>query len=299
MAIQHDLAALLIQKVGGRGLRVPDRLRFAGQELPPPKTLSVPTSEGPVRCTIYRPVTADPAPPILVNFHGGGYVLRHHEQDDHICRHLAATAACVVLNVDYYTAPRHRFPVPAVQAYDVCEWAASEGAEHGWDGRRLAVGGHSAGGALAAGVCLTARDRGVFAPLLQIIDYAPLDLAKDPATKRARTSRPLISPPLARIFNGAYTPDPASRSDPLASPGLATDLKGLAPALVITAEYDRLRDEGDAYAEALAAAGVPVTHRMVEGVDHLFTHKGPVETVRATLDLMADELIKAFTTNPI
>lgn len=298
MALRHDLAALLFQATGHWALRVPGELRFAGQDLPAPGTLSVPTAAGPVRCAVYRPTAGGRTPPIFINMHGGGYVWRRPEQDDHICRHLAATAACVVLNIDYDTAPRHRFPVPAVQAYDVCEWAARNGAEHGWDGLRLAVGGHSAGGALAAGVCRTARDRGVFAPLLQIIDYAPLNLAKDPAAKRARTSRPLISPPLARIFNEAYTPDPASRSDPLASPGLAADLEGLAPALVITAEYDRLRDEGDAYARALAAAGVPVTHRVVEGVDHLFTHKGPAETVRATLDLMAAQLRTAFTSGP-
>ncbi|MGW1024245.1 alpha/beta hydrolase [Streptomyces sp. NPDC002577] len=296
MAIRYDIAARLVQTLSSRMVSVPDELRFAGQDLPSPVTVQIPTSAGSMRCDVYRPAPAlaGEALPVFVNFHGSGYVIRHPEQDDHICRHLAAEAGCVVLNIDYWTAPQHRFPTAPVQAYEACEWAVKHGAEHGWDGGRLAVGGHSAGGALATGVCRTARERGTFTPLLQIIDYAPLDLAADPATKRARTRRPMISPLLSRIFTGTYVPDQSRRRDPLASPGLATDLAGLPPALVITAEYDSLRDEGDAYAEALAAAGVPVVHRMVEGVDHFFTHNGPPETVRATLDLMAEQLRAAF-----
>lgn len=294
MNLKTDIPARLVQMFSAPMLKVPDELRFAGQDLPAPTTMQIPTSAGTIRCDVYRPAPTDATPPVFVNLHGSGYVIRHPEQDDHICRHLAAEAGCVVLNIDYWTAPQHRFPTAPIQAHDACEWAANHGAEHGWDGERLAVGGHSAGGALATGVCRTARDRGTFTPLLQIIDYAPLDLVTDPGAKHSRARRPLISPRSARLFNAAYVPDPARRGDPLASPGLATDLAGLAPALVITAEYDSLRDEGDAYAAALAAAGVPVVHRMVEGVDHSFTHKGPPETVRPILDLMAEQLRTAF-----
>ncbi|MFM9591153.1 alpha/beta hydrolase [Streptomyces scabiei] len=261
------------------------------------ETLRVETGAGPVDCTVYRPPagTAEPAP-VYVNFHGGGFVVARPEQDDHICRFIAARAGCVVVNVDYAVAPRRTFPTAATQAYDVTAWVAENGPAHGWDGSRLAVGGHSAGANLTAGICRTARDRGTFTPRLQIIDSAPLDQLADPATKRSRIAKPLLSPQIMRIFTAAYVPDPADRADPLVSPGLADDLAGLPPALVITAENDRLRDEGDAYAKALADAGVPVTHRLFEGVDHYFTHTGPVPAGKEAIALMADALRSALGT---
>ncbi|MFJ8109154.1 alpha/beta hydrolase [Streptomyces sp. NPDC096132] len=262
------------------------------------ETLQVETGAGRVGCTVYRPpASADtsgrPAP-VYVNFHGGGFVVGRPEQDDHICRYLAARAGCVVINVDYAVAPQRPFPVPVTQAYDVTAWVVENGPAHGWDGSRLAVGGHSAGANLTAGVCRTARDRGTFSPLLQILDSAPLDQLADPATKHSPIPKPLLAPGLMRVFAAAYVPDPADLAHPLVSPGLADDLAGLPPALVITAEYDRLRDEGDAYAKALDAAGVPVTHRVFEGVDHYFTHTGPVPAAKEALELMASTLRTAF-----
>ena len=246
-------------------------------------------------CTVYRPpATTGALAPVYVNFHGGGFVVGRPQQDDHICRYIAATAGCVVINVDYAVAPQRQFPVPVTQAYDVTAWAAENGPAGGWDGSRLAVGGHSAGANLTAVVCRLARDRGTFAPRLQIIDSAPLDQLADPATKQSLIAKPLLTPQLMRIFTAAYVPDPADRADPLVSPGLADDLAGLPPALVITAENDRLRDEGDAYAKALDAAGVPVTHRVFEGVDHYFTHTGPVPAAKEAIDLMATTLRTAL-----
>src|SRR5262245_18333545 len=128
--------------ISGNLVKVPDELRFEGQELPAPESVQIPTSAGAIRCDIYRPASADTAPPVFVNFHGGGYVMRLPEHDDHICRHLSATAGCVLLNVDYWTAPHHRFPTAPTQAYEACEWAVKHGAGHRWDGTRLAVGGH-------------------------------------------------------------------------------------------------------------------------------------------------------------
>ncbi|MBX9392987.1 alpha/beta hydrolase [Streptomyces sp. TRM72054] len=280
--------------LGGMMARVHKDLRFT--DIPKrTESLRVDTGAGPVTCTVYRPqATAGSLAPVYVNFHGGGFVVGRPEQDDHICRYIAATAGCVVINVDYAVAPQRQFPVPVTQAYDVTAWVAENGPAHDWDGSRLAVGGHSAGANLTAAVCRLARDRGTFSPRLQIIDSAPLDQLADPATKQSLIAKPLLSPQLMRIFTDAYVPDPADRAHPLVSPALADDLAGLPPALVITAENDRLRDEGDAYAKALDVAGVPVTHRVFEGVDHYFTHTGPVPAGKEAIDLMATTLRSAL-----
>ena len=285
-----------IQLLLGRVMsRVHKDLRFT--DVPArTESLRVETGAGPVTCTVYRPpATTETPAPVYVNFHGGGFVVARPEQDDHICRYIAATAGCVVINVDYAVSPQRPFPTPVTQAYDVTAWVAENGATGGWDGSRLAVGGHSAGANLTAAVCRLARESGTFSPRLQIIDSAPLDQVADPATKRSLIDKPLLSPQLMRVFTDAYVPDPVDRAHPLVSPGLADDLAGLPSALVITAENDRLRDEGDAYAKALEAAGVPVTHRVFEGVDHYFTHTGPVPAGKEAIDLMATTLRTALT----
>ncbi|MFF4485316.1 alpha/beta hydrolase [Streptomyces sp. NPDC001544] len=295
MPFSSRVQAMGIQLVLGHMMaRVHEDLRFT--DLPgSTETLRVETGAGAVTCAVYRPSEPAGAPaPVYVNFHGGGFVVARPEQDDHICRYMAAKAGCVVVNVDYAVAPQQQFPVPVTQAYDVTAWVAANGGANGWDGSRLAVGGHSAGANLTAAVCRLARDRGTFSPRVQIIDSAPLDQLADPAGKRSLIAKPLLSPQLMRIFTDAYVPDRADRADPLVSPGLADDLAGLPPALVITAEHDRLRDEGDAYAKALEAAGVPVTHRVFEGVDHYFTHTGPVPTAKEAFDLMATTLRTAL-----
>ncbi|MFI9172733.1 alpha/beta hydrolase [Streptomyces lincolnensis] len=295
MPFSPGIQARAVQLLLGRVMsRVHADLRFT--DIPKrTEALQVETGAGPVACTVYRPPAATEAPaPVYINFHGGGFVVGRPEQDDHICRYIAATAGCVVINVDYAVSPQRRYPAAVTQAYDVTAWVAENGPANGWDGARLAVGGHSAGANLTAAVCRTARDRGAFTPRLQIIDSAPLDQTADPATKRSLIAKPLLTPQLMRIFTAAYVPDPADRAHPLVSPGLADDLAGLPPALVITAENDRLRDEGDTYAKALEAAGVPVTHRVFEGVDHYFTHTGPVPEGKEAIDLMATTLRTAL-----
>lgn len=299
MSLRHRLLARGFQVLAGRVTRPPAAYDAFAAHVAAPDRVVVPTDAGPVTVHVYRPPADAPgtggAPPVYVNLHGGGFVARHPEFDGHICRVLAAETGCVVVNVDYDVAPQRPFPVAAQQAYAVACWAATTGArEHGWDGARLAVGGQSAGGNLSASACLRARDEGGFGAALQVLVYPPLDLAQDPGDKHARTAKPLISPGLARLFNHSYVVDPARRADPLVSPLHASDLAGLPPALVVTADLDLLRDEGDRYAERLAAAGVPVRHHVAPGVDHAFTHVEPTAPTRDLLDVVVAEVRAAW-----
>lgn len=230
MPLSPKIQARGVQLLLGRMMaRVHKDLRFA--DIPKrTEALVVETGAGPVPCTVYRPSadTTTPAP-VYVNFHGGGFVIGRPEQDDHICRYIAATAGCVVINVDYAVAPQRPFPVPVTQAYDVTAWVAENGPAHDWDGSRLAVGGHSAGANLTAVVCRMARDRGTFSPRLQIIDSAVLDQVADPATKQSLIAKPLLSPQIMRIFTAAYVPDPADRADPSPRPPWPTTSPGSLP----------------------------------------------------------------------
>jgi acetyl esterase/lipase len=235
------------------------------------RRLTIPTTVGPAPAVVYLPADDGPAP-VHVNFHGGGYVLPLTEGDDPLCRFLAATGV-VVVNVDYLLAPQHPFPAPPHQAYEVVSWVAAHAVEQGWDGGRLTVGGQSAGGALAAAVARLALERGGPPIALQVLHYPPLDLATSAKEKQAQTVKPMLRPWMAEVFDGSYAPDPGVRGDRLISPagtGDTADLTGIAPALVITAELDLLRDEGDRYAERLRRAGALVEHHVVDGADHAY-----------------------------
>jgi acetyl esterase len=217
---------------------------------------------------------------VYVNLHGGGFVLGPWEEDDQYCRRIADTARCAVVNLDYVLAPEHPFPVAIEQVYAVLGWLRENGGSLGFDGRRIAVGGHSAGGNLAAAVSLLATERRALSLCGQIIDYAPLDLLTSPAEKPSPD--PAADPAsvefgrrVAEAFNAWYLADPSEARNPLASPVLAPDLTGLPPALVITAEYDDLCAEGDLYARRLTEAGVPTEHVRYVGCQHGFTHRGP------------------------
>ncbi|HSX97707.1 MAG TPA: alpha/beta hydrolase fold domain-containing protein, partial [Streptomyces sp.] len=236
------------------------------------RELTIPTSYGPARAVLYLPAAEGTSPPpVHVNFHGGGYVMAQIELDDALCRCLATEAGVAVLNVDYVVAPQHPFPAPPLQAFEVVRWAAGHGDGHGWDGDRLSVGGQSAGGGLAAAVARQALEEGGPSIALQVLHYPPLDLATGARHKRAAIAKPLLRPWMADVFDSSYIPDPRKRADPLASPAHPSDtadLRGIAPAFVITAEYDLLKAEGVAYADRLRTAGSLVGHHDVTGADH-------------------------------
>ncbi len=253
-----------------------DDLRFAGQDLPAPARTTIATRHGKVPVLLYRPA---PGPlPVHVHFHGGAFLMRHPAMDDWWCRYVAATAGVVVANVDFEVAPRVAYPVAQHQAHDA---AASFAA----DGTRVSIGGFSSGGGLAASVALQARDRRSFSPTLQVLGIPALDLSAEPHDGDPG----MISPALRRLVRRVYLPDPVTRREPYASPLLADDLTGLPPAVVLTAERDILRAEGDAYADRLRAAGVRVVHDVTPGVDHYFLTEDPVRA-RTTMAMVAEEI---------
>ncbi|TRW78516.1 alpha/beta hydrolase [Mycolicibacterium sp. 018/SC-01/001] len=232
--------------------------------------IDIPTRHGPVGATVYRPDPRVHRPAVYVNIHGGGFVVGHREQDDPWCRYLADAAGVVVVNTDYLLAPRHRFPVAAEQIYDVVRWATDDARD--WDGTRLAVGGQSAGGNLAAAAARQALDHRGPRIGLQVLHYPPLDLVTEVRDKPSPLGgRAVMKPWMGQVFDNAYVPDRRRRRDPLVSPAWganADDIIGIAPAVVVTAEYDRLRDEARRYADRLGAAGSLVDYIEVPGADH-------------------------------
>jgi acetyl esterase len=256
----------------------------------------IPTSIAPARAVVYRPAAGGSRPPVHVNFHGGGYVMRGVGFDDPLCRYLAAEADVVVVNVDYVVAPQHPFPAPVQQAFEAVRWVAEHGAEHGWDGGRLTVGGQSAGGGLTAAVARQAFEQGGPAIALQVLHYPPLDLTIPAGDKTSVIAKPLLRPWMGEIFDNAYVPDPAARTDRLVSPaGSAdtTDLTGIAPTLVITPEHDRLHAEGERYARRLRKAGALLEHRDVPQADHAYD-MSDIEKAREIYALIARHLKEAI-----
>jgi len=291
------LAVLADRRSAGSGSAAASHARFP--DFPRVvRELTIPAAVAPARATVYTPATEGPLPPVHVNFHGGGYVMPLTEIDDPFCRFLAAEAGVVVINVDYVVAPQYRFPAPPRQAYEVVQWVAAHGEENGWDGTRLSVGGQSAGGGLAAAVARQALEEGGPSIALQVLHYPPLDLATSAKDKRAAIAKPLLRPWMAEVFDSSYVPDPRSRTDRLVSPAHPSDtadLKGIAPALVITAEYDLLKAEGVRYAERLRQAGALVEHHDVPEADHAYDGSDD-EKARQVYALIARQVRQAVTT---
>ncbi len=256
----------------------------------------VATSQGPAEVTLYRPLNSrSDLLPIYLNFHGGGFIFGYPSQDDIFCRHFAHHARCLVVNVDYALAPERPFPAAPIQALEVAGWVARSAAELGADPSRMAVGGHSAGANLAAALCHLARTDNALAIVLQILAYGVFDLSKDSRDKHVIPSaRQVLTPKQMNAYATLYTPNTADRLDELASPLLAKDFTGLPRALVITAENDLLKPDGEAYAARLATSGCETFYREFPATDHGFTYWGPKAQAHDALRLMTSELNSAF-----
>jgi len=226
-----------------------------------------PAADIPVR--IYKPDGPTPMP-VLVFFHGGGWVIGSIETHDAVCRPLANAAGCIVVSVDYRLAPEHPFPAGLDDALAATEWVAANAASFDGDPARIAVGGDSAGGNLSAAVTQLARDRGGPSLAYQVLVYPAVDYNFETASHRENGEGYFLTRDAMEWFWKLYAGDERDRGDPRMSPLRAGDMSDLPPALVITAEFDPLRDEGEAYAARLREAGVEVTQTRYDGMIHGF-----------------------------
>jgi acetyl esterase/lipase len=234
---------------------------------------TVPGPAQPIPVRVYRPTLADTLP-VVMFFHGGGFVLCGLDSHDRECRSLANQSGCVVIAVDYRLAPEHRYPAAAEDAYAATRYVAEHASEFGIDAGRIAVCGDSAGGNLAAVVSLMARDRGGPSLRYQLLVYPLTDFTDDSPSIR-EFNGVFLSVEMMDWFADSYVPQ-ADRRQPYASPLLASDLRGLPPTYVITAECDMVRDQGEAYARKLQAAGVAVESKRYEGMIHPFFSLGGI-----------------------
>jgi len=246
----------------------------------------------PVR--LYAPEATGPHP-VLVYFHGGGWVFGDLDTHDAMCRIVAAATPCLVVSVDYRLAPEHRFPAGLEDCVAVTSWLAEHAADIGGIATRLAVGGDSAGGNLAAAVAQRLKAESGPPLAFQWLIYPATDFTADNASLKDNGAGYLLTAEAIRWTMAQYLPDPSKASDPYASPGLAADLAGLPPALVQTAGFDPLRDEGKAYADRLAAAGVPTDYIQYDGMVHGFMRMGKlVDRAHDGLKDGAAALARAF-----
>ena len=230
---------------------------------------NVPGPNGPIPIRIYTP--DGPAPfPVTVFYHGGGWVIGNIESHDALCRKLTNAIGCVTVSVDYRLAPESKFPAAAEDCYAATLWTSENAAALGCDPRRLAVCGDSAGGNLAAVVPLMARDRGKPPIAFQALLYPCTDGTLETGSMKELAEGYFLTRGAMVWFWNHYLRDDQDRTHPYAAPIHAPELKGLPPALIITAEFDPLRDEGEAYAARLSKAGVPVTCTRYDGTIHGF-----------------------------
>jgi acetyl esterase len=251
-----------------RAIRESSRIA-SGRPIPvgPVRDLTVDGAAGPLRARLYSPLADAASKPLVVFFHGGGWVVGDLDTHDQPCRLLARYADVSVLSVDYRLAPEHPFPAAAEDAVATFAWAVAHAAELGVDASRIAVAGDSAGGNLAAVVAQVTRDTGVTQPVAQLLLYPGADGSVSRPSKALFADGFFLTRKQMDWYWDTYRCD-APSTDQRLSPLLNADLSGLAPAVLTTAAFDPLRDEGEAYADALRAAGSTVVLRRAPGLVH-------------------------------
>jgi acetyl esterase len=256
---------------------------------------TVPGPAGAIPVRNYYPAASGGPLPILLFFHGGGWVTGDLDTHDSVCRGLANRASCVVVAVDFRCAPEHRFPAALDDCWATVEWLGHHAGDLGADPGRIAVSGESAGGNLAAAVAIRARDRGAPRIAAQLLVYPVLDFDLETPSYVAKATGFGLTKDSMRWYWEQYLGEGADGFAPEASPLRAETLTGLPPALIVTCEHDPLHDEGVAYARRLAEAGVRVEHNDEEGMIHgYFRMAGAISRARRSWDDCARFLGEAF-----
>lgn len=253
----------------------------------------IPVDGGEITLRAYRPTGEGPFP-VLVYYHGGGWVRGSIDTHDDLCRSITNEAGCVVLSVGYRRAPEHPFPVPLDDAYSAAAWAVEFADVFDGDPDRVAVGGDSAGGNLAAAVALRARDAGGPPLVFQLLLYPIVDYAFDTDSYRENAEGYMLTRRGMRWYWEHYLERELDGRHPYASPLQARDLGNLPPAMVLTAGYDPLRDEGAAYADRLREAGVAVRHEHFDDMLHAFVSFPQLDGAADGLAVIGEGLRDAF-----
>jgi acetyl esterase len=254
--------------------------------------VTVPAEVGDVAVRIVRPPDAKGTLPVILYMHGGGWVLGNAETHDRLVRELAVGTGAAVVFVEYERSPEAHYPVAIEQGYATAQWIVRNGSDYGLDPDRMAVAGDSVGGCMTAALALMANERGDVRFVQQSMYYPVTDAAMDTGSYQQFAEGYFLAAKAMAWFWDAYLPDVERRSEPYASPLRASDeqLVGLPPAFVIVDEADVLRDEGEAYAARLRAAGVPVTTVRYDGITHDFMMLNPLSDTRATRAAVAQAI---------
>jgi acetyl esterase len=256
---------------------------------------SIPGAQEDISIRIYSPSDTSNLP-ILMWFHGGGWVVGHLNNADDLCRKISHHTQCIVISVDYHLAPEYRFPIAIEDCYAATLWAKKHAAEFGGDATRIAVGGDSAGGNLAACTTILCKEKKL--PLtFQWLLYPVIEADFERPSYRKYADNVNLTRHDMQWFWDCYVPDQNDRTHPLVSPIQTDDLSGLPPALVMTAECDPLCDEGAAYAKALESAGVPTHYQCYTGMIHGFFNlptSTPIDAIEKSFSTAVSALQSAF-----
>jgi len=259
------------------------------------ENLKIPSGDATIRVRIFTPAGNGPFP-ILVYSHGGGWTKGNVYTHGKVCRYLANKVGCIVVSVDYRKASKYKFPIPVEDAYASLQWTVNHAAQLDGDPSRVAVGGDSAGGNISAAVCLMAKERGGPKIIFQLLAYPATDLSSIDTESYRKSSREYdLTKADVEKFRDQYLRATEDRTNPYASPLLAKDLSKLPPALIITGEYDVLRDEGEAYVKRLQQAGVLARSFRCPGIGHGAAYWAVAsELLQNALDEAVSALRQAF-----